>query len=265
MINLTNQKAVIDNFGQFPISFMSGPSKFSLLCIITHSYSRFFLFVTSAFLKRQHNPHWLPGIPSWDAMQKFCSNFAPKRKTPTKVTDPKKTLFVPPNRALFSFLFFSSLIDTIIMSGQVSASKAKRLAARAAKAEAKGAKGAGSKRAAAKAAAAAAAGDTTNNDQNGSAVDQLDMKKATINVDRTATGVYTSQERSRDIKIESYSLNYHGRVLIDNATIELNFGRRYGLVGANGSGKSTFLASLAERDIEIPAHIDVNCAAICPD
>lgn len=129
------------------------------------------------------------------------------------------------------------------MSGQISASKAKRLAARAAKAEAKGK---GGKKAAAKA-----------EEQNGS-VDQLDMNKASINVDRTATGVYTSQERSRDIKIESYSLNYHGRVLIDNATIELNFGRRYGLVGANGSGKSTFLRSLAERDIEIPPHIDVS-------
>ncbi|CDS10586.1 Putative ATP-binding cassette, subfamily F,FT member 2 [Lichtheimia ramosa] len=127
------------------------------------------------------------------------------------------------------------------MSGQVSASKAKRLAARAAKAEAKGR---GGKRAA-KAAAATE-----------ESVDKLDMNKASINVDRTATGVYTSQERSRDIKIESYSLNYHGRVLIDNATIELNFGRRYGLLGANGSGKSTFLQSLADRDIEIPPHID---------
>ena len=134
------------------------------------------------------------------------------------------------------------------MSGQVSASKAKRLAARAAKNEAKGK---GSKRAAkSETEKAADAG-------NGSAND-LDMNKLKINVDRTATGVYTSQERSRDIKIESYSLNYHGRVLIDNATIELNFGRRYGLIGANGSGKSTFLASLAERDIEIPPHIDVS-------
>ncbi|ORY93130.1 P-loop containing nucleoside triphosphate hydrolase protein [Syncephalastrum racemosum] len=127
------------------------------------------------------------------------------------------------------------------MSGQVSASKAKRLAAREAKAKAKGQKTPSEK----KAEAAPDAVEKT-----------LDMNKANINVDRTATGVYTSQERSRDIKIESFSLNYHGRVLIDNATIELNFGRRYGLIGANGSGKSTFLASLAERDIEIPDHID---------
>ncbi|KAG1180719.1 hypothetical protein G6F35_016136 [Rhizopus arrhizus] len=83
------------------------------------------------------------------------------------------------------------------------------------------------------------------------------MENLKISTDRTATGVYTSQERSRDIKIDSFSLNFHGRVLIDNASIELNFGRRYGLIGSNGSGKSTFLASLAGRDIEIPSHIDI--------
>lgn len=144
------------------------------------------------------------------------------------------------------------------MTEKISASKAKRLAARAAKAEAKGGK-AGNSTAVRRAAAKKAAATTSDGDgSNNGSVNDLDMNKATINVDRTATGVYTSQERSRDIKIESYSLNYHGRVLIDNATIELNFGRRYGLIGANGSGKSTFLQSLADRDIEIPKHIDVS-------
>ncbi|KAG0171420.1 hypothetical protein DFQ28_004943 [Apophysomyces sp. BC1034] len=134
------------------------------------------------------------------------------------------------------------------MSG-ISASRAKRLAARAAKAEAK----------------SFPSGEPTPKNSGKStplmssennSVEDLNKDRQKIKVDRTATGVYSSQERSRDIKIESYSLNYHGRVLIDNATIELNFGRRYGLIGANGSGKSTFLASLAEQDIEIPGHID---------
>ncbi|CAJ0749842.1 16571_t:CDS:2, partial [Entrophospora sp. SA101] len=60
------------------------------------------------------------------------------------------------------------------------------------------------------------------------------MKNAT---ERTATGVLTSQPMSRDVKIEQYTLSFYGRVLIENATIELNFGRRYGLIGSNGSGK----------------------------
>lgn len=129
------------------------------------------------------------------------------------------------------------------MSGQISASKAKRLAARAAKADKKGGKSG-------KSTPATASGSNSG--------DELNLESLRIHSERTATGVYTSQERSRDIKIDSYSLNFHGRVLIDNASIELNFGRRYGLIGSNGSGKSTFLASLAGRDIEIPSHIDVS-------
>ncbi|KAF9108191.1 hypothetical protein BGX29_002715 [Mortierella sp. GBA35] len=75
--------------------------------------------------------------------------------------------------------------------------------------------------------------------------------------DRTSTGVLTSQPLSRDIKIESFSLSFHGRELISNTDIDLNFGRRYGLIGANGSGKSTFLECLAAREVPIPEHIDI--------
>ncbi|KAG0258878.1 ABC transporter ATP-binding protein arb1 [Mortierella polycephala] len=75
--------------------------------------------------------------------------------------------------------------------------------------------------------------------------------------DRTATGILTSQPLSRDIKIESFSLSFHGRELISNTDIDLNFGRRYGLIGSNGSGKSTFLECLAAREVPIPDHIDI--------
>ena len=75
--------------------------------------------------------------------------------------------------------------------------------------------------------------------------------------ERSAVGALASQPESRDIKIEQFSLSFHGRVLIENSTIELNYGQRYGLLGANGSGKSTFLATLAAREVPIPDHIDV--------
>src|ERR1051325_8492177 len=54
----------------------------------------------------------------------------------------------------------------------------------------------------------------------------LSLETLKISGERTATGVLASQPRSRDIKIEQYSLSFYGRVLVDNATIELNFGRR---------------------------------------
>lgn len=77
--------------------------------------------------------------------------------------------------------------------------------------------------------------------------------------DRQA-GVLVSDPKGRDVKIDSYTLSFHGRLLIEGAEISLNYGQRYGLLGENGSGKSTFLQSLADRDIEIPDHIDVSAS-----
>lgn len=75
--------------------------------------------------------------------------------------------------------------------------------------------------------------------------------------DRVTTGVLASQEASRDIKVNSASLVFHGRVLITDSVLELNYGRRYGLLGENGCGKSTLLKSIASREYPIPEHIDV--------
>lgn len=47
------------------------------------------------------------------------------------------------------------------------------------------------------------------------------------------------------------------RELIKDTNIEFTIGRRYGLIGSNGSGKSSFLKCLAEREVPIPDHIDI--------
>jgi len=44
---------------------------------------------------------------------------------------------------------------------------------------------------------------------------------------------------------------------LSDTALELNFGRRYGLIGPNGSGKSTLLKCIAARDIPVPEHIDI--------
>jgi ATP-binding cassette subfamily F protein 2 len=75
--------------------------------------------------------------------------------------------------------------------------------------------------------------------------------------DRVTTGVLDSLVTSRDIKMSSVSLLFHGKVLIQDSTIELNYGRRYGLLGENGCGKSTFLRALAAREYPVPENIDV--------
>lgn len=75
--------------------------------------------------------------------------------------------------------------------------------------------------------------------------------------DRVTTGVLSSLPASRDVKITSASLVFHGRVLISETTLELNYGRRYGLLGENGCGKSTILKAIAKREYPIPEHIDI--------
>ncbi|KAK3060236.1 ABC transporter ATP-binding protein arb1, partial [Teratosphaeriaceae sp. CCFEE 6253] len=75
--------------------------------------------------------------------------------------------------------------------------------------------------------------------------------------DRVTTGVLASLEASRDVKVTSASLVFHGKVLFNDSTLEVNYGRRYGLLGENGCGKSTLLKSIAKREFPFPEHIDI--------
>lgn len=54
---------------------------------------------------------------------------------------------------------------------------------------------------------------------------------------RACTGSLASHPRSRDIKIDNLSISFHGCELLQDTMLELNCGRRYGLIGLNGSGK----------------------------
>lgn len=54
---------------------------------------------------------------------------------------------------------------------------------------------------------------------------------------RSCTGVLASHELSRDVKIDNFSITFHGVELLTDTKLELNCGRRYGLLGLNGCGK----------------------------
>lgn len=91
--------------------------------------------------------------------------------------------------------------------------------------------------------------DTTHGNANGQA--ELDS------IHRTVTGVLTSRPTSRDIKIDGFSMGVNGQELVQDCTIELTIGRRYGLLGQNGCGKTNFLQCLANREVPIPDHMDL--------
>ena len=74
--------------------------------------------------------------------------------------------------------------------------------------------------------------------------------------DRTVTGVLASRSTAMDVRIEQFSMQVNGRELVRDCAIELNQGRRYGLLGANGCGKSNLLAAIARREVPVPPHLD---------
>ncbi|KAG0569875.1 hypothetical protein M758_6G117600 [Ceratodon purpureus] len=92
----------------------------------------------------------------------------------------------------------------------------------------------------------------------GTTADTLAEELAAANItDRTCTGVLASHAQSRDIHIESLSVTFHGHELVADSTLELNYGRRYGLLGLNGCGKSTLLTAIGLREVPIPEHMDI--------
>ncbi|OAY52905.1 ABC transporter F family member 4 [Manihot esculenta] len=61
----------------------------------------------------------------------------------------------------------------------------------------------------------------------------------------------------KDITIDNFSVSARGKELLKNASVKISHGKRYGLVGPNGMGKSTLLKLIAWRKIPVPKNIDV--------
>ena len=57
---------------------------------------------------------------------------------------------------------------------------------------------------------------------------------------------------TRDIKLEGFDVSFGEKVLLKNADMTLTYGRRYGMVGRNGLGKSTLLRMMSSRQLVLP-------------
>ena len=62
---------------------------------------------------------------------------------------------------------------------------------------------------------------------------------------------------SKDIKIDGFSVSARGKELLTNTDLTIVHGRRYGLVGPNGMGKTTVMKLLARRKPPVPDFIDI--------
>lgn len=63
--------------------------------------------------------------------------------------------------------------------------------------------------------------------------------------------------KSKDVKVEGVDVSIGGKRILSDTTLTMAFGRRYGLVGQNGIGKSTLLRALSRRELAIPTHITI--------
>lgn len=66
----------------------------------------------------------------------------------------------------------------------------------------------------------------------------------------TVTYRITEERKAQDLNLPGFCLGYGGELLLDGADLKLVQGRRYGLVGRNGMGKSTLLRHLARGELQ---------------
>lgn len=66
-------------------------------------------------------------------------------------------------------------------------------------------------------------------------MEEFELKKAAA---RAVTGALASHPNSTDVHIINLSLTFHGQELLSDTKLELNSGRRYGLIGLNGTGEA---------------------------
>jgi ATP-binding cassette subfamily F protein 1 len=73
----------------------------------------------------------------------------------------------------------------------------------------------------------------------------------------TESNLSDAYDQGRDVVVKGLSISAPEKPLIVNADLTLSQGHRYGLIGANGRGKSTLLRFLASRRLPVPSTMDI--------
>lgn len=78
--------------------------------------------------------------------------------------------------------------------------------------------------------------------------------------------------KHQDLFVENFSLDVGGNVLIENSILKLSKGRKYGLIGLNGTGKTSLLYGIMRgeiKNLKMSQHIlmveqEIDCKDITP-
>eukprot|EP00818_Percolomonas_sp_WS_P003511 CAMPEP_0117444928 /NCGR_PEP_ID=MMETSP0759-20121206/5517_1 /TAXON_ID=63605 /ORGANISM="Percolomonas cosmopolitus, Strain WS" /LENGTH=841 /DNA_ID=CAMNT_0005237057 /DNA_START=130 /DNA_END=2655 /DNA_ORIENTATION=- len=82
----------------------------------------------------------------------------------------------------------------------------------------------------------------------------LDMKNTVVKIHRRDEAI----QGSRDVRLERITLRIGDKTLLDDSSLHIIDGGKYGLIGRNGIGKTTLLRNIFERDLEgIPVYLQI--------
>jgi len=61
-----------------------------------------------------------------------------------------------------------------------------------------------------------------------------------------------------DLTLDKITLIVGGRALLEDTSVRLTYGRKYGLIGRNGIGKTCFMNALARSEFDkTPQHLQI--------
>lgn len=77
---------------------------------------------------------------------------------------------------------------------------------------------------------------------------------------------FSAGHKEKDIHVHNFGITYGGKTLLEGADLKLVYGRRYGLIGRNGVGKTTLLKHMANFDIEgFPRYAEIHSVRVLYD
>uniref|UniRef100_A0A7S4QP18 ABC transporter domain-containing protein n=1 Tax=Ditylum brightwellii TaxID=49249 RepID=A0A7S4QP18_9STRA len=85
-------------------------------------------------------------------------------------------------------------------------------------------------------------------------LDDLSKNDIVVTYEANSTKMHAN---TRDINVSGVTVSFHGKHLVEETDLVINYGNRYGFIGPNGSGKSTVMKAIAARAIPIPDAIDI--------
>ena len=85
-------------------------------------------------------------------------------------------------------------------------------------------------------------------------LDELSKDDIIVTYETKSTKLHAN---ARDVNVSGVTVTFHGKPLLEDTQLVVNYGNRYGFIGPNGSGKSTVMKAIAARSIPIPEAIDI--------